>query len=312
MNQKPAACAACGSQEYTSLCRCSFLRRDQREILLCGQCGLGQLWPMPSQNELTQYYSGGYFGFDQAKEEGKGVYIASRLKKTASTGRFLDVGCATGFVIKGIRDHSQWQVSGVEYSHQAADYARESLGLDVRTGSLEAAAWDSESFDYIHMNNVIEHETDPLALLKEGARILKPNGKLFLAMPNGRVDREPYKVYFDKKGEAAGSQDGHLYFFSPESLIRLAEKAGLKVEAVHSAGMVRGARTLGILPRNRTFYLGYAPRDRPPVVQSIQESILPGRQYPQVYHLFKHHKERLSRWAGFWNVAYDFHLLLTR
>jgi SAM-dependent methyltransferase len=312
MREQIKSCHACGAAEFDEICPTSFLRRDERHILVCQKCGLGFLWPQPTPEELTEYYSGGYFGFDKAKEEGKGRYWASRLEKISPHGHFLDVGCATGFMIHGIQQNSGWNVSGVEYSTQASSYARDTLGLDVKTGPLGTAEWDSDFFDYIHMNNVIEHETSPLGLLKEGARILKPGGELFLAMPNGRVDREPYKVYFEKKNEKAGSQDGHLYFFSPESLLDLCGKAGLKVRRVYTAGMIRGAKTLGLLPRNRAFYLGHAPRDQRPSEQSIEDSIKPGKKYPSWYYRFKHGKERLNRWPGFWNFGYDFHLHLTK
>ncbi len=42
-------------------------------------------------------------------------------------------------------------------------------------------------FDYVHARHVIEHIVDPLAALKEWVRVLKPGGKLIMAVPDEEV-----------------------------------------------------------------------------------------------------------------------------
>lgn len=308
-------CPACDSRHFEPYCDSSFMRQDARQILECQVCGLSLLWPLPSLAELDEYYGAIYFGFGKADQLGKGYALAKRLQDLAPQGRFLDVGCATGFLLKGIADHSAWSVSGVDYGASAVRYARKTLGLDVRQGTLAKAGFKADSFDVLHLNNVLEHELDPLALLKASARVLKPGGRIWLATPNGAVDRSRYKAYRDGWGRNAESQDGHTFFYSGESLDRLAAKAGLRVDGRWSAGLLRGARGRGWLPRPRGWHKGVAPRDRGPrrgakLKRPIEASISEGKRRPRWYYRFKEVRERWQRLPGYWPVGFDYHMQL--
>lgn len=293
------------------------MRQDQRQLVECGGCGLTLLWPLPSLAELSEYYGAIYFGFGKADQLGKGYAYAQRLKAIAPRGKLLDVGCATGFFIEGVHRSCDWQVSGVDYGASAVRYAKKTLGLDVRQGTLAQAGFKAGSFDVIHLNNVLEHELDPLALLKACAKVLKPGGLIWMAVPNGGVDRARYKDYLQGWGQTAESQDGHTFFYSGRSLDLLVAKAGLTSKGSWSAGMLRGARALGWLPRQRNWHLGFAPRDRgpkgaKPSKRRIEDAITMGRSYPKAYYIYKDLKDRATRIPGYWNAAYDYHLLLTR
>ena len=122
-------------------------------------------------------------GSQRWREERKPI-----LDAVDSDGDFLDVGCATGFFLNGIKMHSAWEVYGTDFGEDAVRVAREGLGLDVRLGELSDIGFDDAFFDYIHVNNVLEHVRDPVVLLRECRRIIKPDGKLFLSVPNGRND----------------------------------------------------------------------------------------------------------------------------
>ncbi len=305
-------CPACGSNSFKEFCPTSFLGFDPRVLGECEKCKLTALLPMPSDAELGEYYSAVYFGWDLAKEDGKSWYFATRVLGKKTKGRFLDIGSAAGFFLQGVKKYSGWDCYGQEYSPQAAAYARENFGLDVRAGTIQQAKFDANFFEYIHCNNVMEHERDPLGLLKEMGRILKPGGELKVVIPNGRVDRQGYADYFRKKGGPGGSRDGHLFFYSPLSLEKLVFKAGLRLKKVESAGMVRGMRALGILPRTPTWWKGYVPRGRRPDDRQVQDGVSQGKPKPKAYFAFKHGRERLARCRGFYKTAYDFHLEITK
>ncbi len=53
------------------------------------------------------------------------------------------------------------------------------LGLDVFTGTVDAAAFPADSFDVIFTNAVMEHLCDPLSVLRECRRILRPGGVFY-------------------------------------------------------------------------------------------------------------------------------------
>jgi 2-polyprenyl-3-methyl-5-hydroxy-6-metoxy-1,4-benzoquinol methylase len=76
------------------------------------------------------------------------------------SGHLLDIGCGPGFFLDVARAHG-WQVSGVEISTSAAEYARHAVGLPVVTGSIESVALPRGSVDMVTMWDVLEHVPDP-------------------------------------------------------------------------------------------------------------------------------------------------------
>ncbi len=95
-------------------------------------------------------------------------------------GKVLDVGCGLGFLLSGIDD--KWEKHGVEISEFGANYAKK-YGK-VLCGVLQAAEYESDSFDVVLIYHVIEHMKNPISELKEIKRILKPGGKLILGTPD--------------------------------------------------------------------------------------------------------------------------------
>ncbi|WP_283095341.1 class I SAM-dependent methyltransferase [Nocardioides alcanivorans] len=97
--------------------------------------------------------------------------------------RVLDVGCGPGTITLDLAEViAPGQVVGVENVEaplEAARKAAESRG-DTRTvfqqGDVMALPFDDHSFDVVHAHQVLQHLTDPVAALKEMARVCKPGG----------------------------------------------------------------------------------------------------------------------------------------
>lgn len=116
---------------------------------------------------------------------GSQALAASAMFVAAPNGSssLLDVGCGGGDFLATMQELG-WHVTGVETDPRAVERAVR-RGLDVRHGGLEEAAFADASYDAITMAHVIEHVHDPLALLAEAKRILKPRGTLVILTPNG-------------------------------------------------------------------------------------------------------------------------------
>lgn len=78
-----------------------------------------------------------------------------------------------------------WRVEGVDFDPGAVEVARAS-GLEVRLESLESQRYPDQSFDAVTMVHLIEHTHDPVGLIHESRRILKPRGQLVILTPNAR------------------------------------------------------------------------------------------------------------------------------
>jgi len=141
-------------------------------------------------------------------------------------GHLLDIGCGNGQALKCMGELG-WQVQGVDFDPEAVQIARKK-GLEVRLGSLEAQAFPRDSFDAITMSHLIEHVHDPLSLLRECRRILRPSGRLALVTPN--INSAGHRIY----GSSWFHLDPprHLRIFNIGSLTTLLQKAGFQTTKI--------------------------------------------------------------------------------
>jgi SAM-dependent methyltransferase len=196
--------------------------------------------PRPKPEELAAYYPSDYMPFLPAIEDEphwfrrldrrvglrRRVRLLRRWHGGRAAGALLDVGCATGVFLDGMRAEG-WRVQGVEPSEHAARYARDRFGLDVYQGSLEAAGFPPASFDVVTLWDVLEHVFSPTATLREIARILKPNGSLVFSVPDlDCVEARVFGRYW-----AGLDMPRHLNLFTHKVLTRLLAEAGFRVTA---------------------------------------------------------------------------------
>ena len=185
-----SGCLVCGvsSFRHEEICSVSF-----GSIVRCKLCGLVRHWPPRTESQLTElhdntdYFQHPYFEARRDVQH-KGLRIKhrrllSRLKVLMSRDsvRILDIGCDTGSLLTVARDDFGMDVMGVEVSQAAAETARCENNLDVRVGRLNDLRLPDDRFDLITMIDIIEHVANPLNLLKETNRLLRPGGNLYVA-----------------------------------------------------------------------------------------------------------------------------------
>ena len=158
--------------------------------------------------------------------------IAALLGKVPAGIRLLDVGCSRGhFVAAAVA--AGFAGEGVEPAPQIAAAAR-ATGLTVHPGLLDEQRFPAASFDAVTLFEVIEHLRKPRTLLAECHRILKPRGVLVLSTGNtaswtvaAMGARWDY-FHLAKDG-------GHVSFFSPVSVKRLATACGYGLERMETS-----------------------------------------------------------------------------
>ena len=135
-------------------------------------------------------------------------------------GRLLEVGCGSGRMLKAMQDKG-WHAVGVDPDPIAIKNAK-SKGLVVHQGILADQKFKNDSFDAIVLSHVIEHVPDPLSLLKECERVLKPGGHLVLITPNNKS----FCHQLFKSDWRSLEPPRHLYVFNLETLKQISRKAG--------------------------------------------------------------------------------------
>jgi 2-polyprenyl-3-methyl-5-hydroxy-6-metoxy-1,4-benzoquinol methylase len=306
----PLSCPVCRLPgEFKPLCPVALDGVDHIYSLEeCRACKTRFLNPMPTAEELDQFYSPHYYGLDWYKHEGRGRAFGRAMLPRGSKGMFLDVGCSLGFFLNGIRQSSGWQVYGTELSPEAVSFARETLGLDVRCGKLETLDYADSFFDYVHVNNVLEHVKDPSGFLKECRRLLRPGGQCYLSVPNGPVESAGLLRFYHIEKQPVRARNGHLFFFSQAALQRLFQESHFKIVSSRTYGLRRGLRALGYLPQKPGWKKHYR-RHAVVMPQSTIHLPAPKRRLPG-YYAFRFRQQRLKMLPGLWKFGLDFEIIL--
>ena len=136
---------------------------------------------------------------------------------------FLDVGSGTGSDCLGaIRSGAQY-VYGIEKNSDLIRICNERLQAeasnyqiiqcDLEIGNIRIP---DNSVDVINFSNVLEHLNNRVCVLKELCRILKPNGSIYISIPNADT---PWKKWQRSCGQDSRDDEDHKIEYSKESII---------------------------------------------------------------------------------------------
>jgi SAM-dependent methyltransferase len=275
-------CPVCGGE----WARARFaLPAARMRIVDCTSCGLGRLHPRPRPELIERFYPPSYYGVTGAKFvpliEGLVRLVGARHVRALSRGlhagaRVLDVGCGRGVLLSALARRG-FEAHGFEMSPSA------STGVDpratVRFGkNLWEAKYPPAFFDQVIVWHVLEHLSDPRRTLDEIRRILKPGGRLVVAVPN----------YSSLQAQCCGAgwfhldPPRHLYHFPSAGLRQLVESTGFQVEREHHFslrqnpfGWVQSVlNCVPELPRNGLYSLLKRRDDRSPVSDRMGRLVL--------------------------------------
>ena len=148
----------------------------------------------------------------------------------AKKGTLLDVGCGNGRFLLLMRK-AGWEVRGVEPDPVAAGIAQQENGIHVTVRALDDAELPDESFDAVTLNHVIEHVHDPVRLLSQCRRVLKPHGKVVIVTPN--IESRGHETF----GSCWRGLEPprHLHLFSLRALRLCCERAGLRIQVLRTS-----------------------------------------------------------------------------
>jgi SAM-dependent methyltransferase len=227
--------------------------QGQFPLVRCANCGVLRLHPQPAAETLAAAYSASYAPHTRPGLSGRAKgwlerRAARRMQDVfGAPRRVLDVGCATGDLLLAIRACGNPRVTGVELSPSAANVARR-RGLDVHIGALEDAAFADASFDTLLLSHTLEHVPEPLATLREAARVLVPSGAIVIWLPNAAsIEARVLRGYW-----IGYDAPRHLTTFSVGTLSEALRLAGFRVRHVrHEALGLEWAWALRLWLRER-------------------------------------------------------------
>jgi SAM-dependent methyltransferase len=237
-NESMVSCPVCHSGEtrFALKVKDHSVSGEFFEIYECPQCGLRFTVDAPPDDQIGPYYQSEDYISHSNTRKGfvNSLYhlVRSRtleskyhlLKRATGVkhGHHLDIGAGTGAFVQYMNQHA-WKSEGIEPDKNARARALE----HHKTVLLPATSFETfpaGDFDAISLWHVLEHVHDLYPYLHRIKDLLKPNGIVFIAVPN-------YTSYDARKyGSAWAAYDvpRHLYHFSPASMQWLLKTAGFK------------------------------------------------------------------------------------
>jgi 2-polyprenyl-3-methyl-5-hydroxy-6-metoxy-1,4-benzoquinol methylase len=175
--------------------------------------------------------------------------------------RVLDIGAKWGGFGQGARSMGfEIDYTGLDLSEENVRKATE-LGLDVRLADAsQPLPFDDPEYDCVICLELLEHLPKPIFLLGEIRRVLKPEGRAVLSVPNPYSWVEIYRELFRRP-----DPEGHLNSFTTPVIVNLLALAGLRLErrlgsSVQIPKTARLLSTNSILARSRIYLARRAER----------------------------------------------------
>ena len=226
-------------------CPCGSSKWGDAAVRHMRQCrGCGFLAPVNPPSGLVQaaWYETEYWKQNYEEQTGTGrdniyAHVVAWLDRLSPRrGTVLDVGCGGGRFLSLCRAKG-WKVMGVEPSRDAAVHARRS-GLEVHSRAWPVPGIADESVEAVTFINVLDHLPDPFEALREAARVLKPEGLLYIRVPNA-----PLHAWLKRAFAHVGLEEVavlHLYGFGRNSFVRLLPRFGFSPLAVRTSPPAQG------------------------------------------------------------------------
>jgi 2-polyprenyl-3-methyl-5-hydroxy-6-metoxy-1,4-benzoquinol methylase len=256
------------------------------EIIRCGTCTMIAVDPRPSVDQLAERYretyrtdvheypTDAYLAFMDRRAVAQRAFISTH-SRFDNTSRVLDIGCSAGSLLLSFGDGTP-NLDGFEPDVMMARIARDRLPPSARIFNelCDPAVLPPETYDLITLSHVFEHVLDPVVFLGHLLRATRPDGLVFIEVPNESVSEVKRQVRAPFRGKL------HLSYFNPQTLGRC---------AIASGGTIRKISTYG--PRASEFSL--VPNE---MLRPRGKTTLLTRAYHQVQRALS--VPRGPRWIG--------------
>jgi SAM-dependent methyltransferase len=196
------------------------------------------------------------------------------LAGVAAGQRALDVGCGPGALTRELVARlGAASVAAADPSEPFVAAAGErNPGVDVRHAAAEALPFDDDAFDAVLAQLVVHFMADPVAGLREMARVVRPGGAIAACVWDHAGGQGPLGVFWEAvrsldpaahdESDLAGAREGHLAALFAAAGIRDLERTVISARVEHpSFEEWWEPFTLGVGPAG-AYVSGLPPDDR--------------------------------------------------
>lgn len=231
-----AACQLCLGKRLALLAE-----RGSQRLLRCFECGGIFVSPQPDPIAIAVHFQEPELDeealqrrFEQNRENVL-AKVASYVARRRTGGRIVDVGCATGLFLRRFFRREEWESWGIDLNLAEVRCAQKN-GVRTYHGTLREACFDDSFFDVVTVLDAFYYFPHPEEELSEVRRSLKPDGLLVIELPlaTSRIWGASTALGRLLKGRRKSLLDtsDHLYYFTPQSISRLLQRCGFRVDSI--------------------------------------------------------------------------------
>jgi 2-polyprenyl-3-methyl-5-hydroxy-6-metoxy-1,4-benzoquinol methylase len=130
----------------------------------------------------------------------------------------LDIGCGSGLFLEKAMEKTE-HVTGLEYNDLAIEKCKEKRINNVIKSNIEDFSKNNiEGFDIVCAFQVLEHISNVKSFIESCLKVLKPNGKLIIGVPNNNPYLYKYDIW-----HTLNLPPHHIGLWDKKSLLKLSE-----------------------------------------------------------------------------------------
>jgi SAM-dependent methyltransferase len=224
-------CPVCQSESIETIYRKAhdYITGKKFQIIECNDCNI--VYTSPQPKDLSPYYPKKYRKYNFAIQKILEFLYKRRAQRwsgrDASTGIVFEVGCGNGIMLQTLHKRG-WKVFGNERTLEAAQFVHQSFNLPIFVGETDSLS-PIPFVDMVILFQVLEHLHNPIRTLQQLNDLLKPNGKIIIAVPNFGG----WQAKFGGERWFHLDVPRHLFHFSLPSLKVCLKKSGFEITNVN-------------------------------------------------------------------------------
>lgn len=253
-------------------CKDHSLTKENFDLFECDTCHLIFTVPMPSFENIAPYYNFPNYISHTDIKKGLMNHLYHKVRnytvkiKTSwiqslfsnYKGTLLEIGAGTGTFANAMHNKG-WKITALEPDEGSRNIAQSNYDLKLSPIS-DIYNLPVNEYDAITLWHVLEHVHDLKGYFGLFKSILKPNGRLIIAVPNC----ESYDAQYYKEFWAAYDVPRHLYHFTPQSMHVICANYGFEIvqykpmwfDSYYVSLLSEKYKNSGVLGTIRAFIIG--------------------------------------------------------
>lgn len=233
-----------------------YWEKDNFRFSQCSKCAFVFLNPQPPLEKLHNFYASPFMMMyneakfnNQSKVEQEVIAGDTRwildqvaMRIDLSSACVLEIGPGGRGDLLSAAIARGCDVVAIELDQNLASMLNIRFGnqVTVINQTIEESSLESEKFELVVMRDVLEHLANPLLILEQVRRLLKPDGHLAVIVPN--IDGWIYRLVGRRHTTVFGFE--HVNYWSAETLKMALRKSGFRLESERHESIDMSLRTI--------------------------------------------------------------------